>query len=49
VRHRVTYEFGDSPDIAGQDVTKKIVTDWVTDTARELVVHPSDDVRIRSV
>jgi hypothetical protein len=49
VRHRLTYEFGDSPDIAGQDVTKKIATDWVTDTGRQLIVHPSDDVSIRSV
>src|SRR5207253_1168622 len=40
---------GDSADIVGQPGTKKIVTDWLTETGRDLVVHPSDDISIRSV
>ncbi len=49
VRHRVTYDLGDSPDIAGQPGTKKIITDWAAEVDRALVVHPSDDISIRGV
>ena len=49
VRHRITYDFGDSPDIAGQDSTKQVVTAWLTSTERALVVHPSDDSTVRTV
>lgn len=49
VRHRVTYDLGDSPDIAGQPGTQKIVTGWTADISRELVVHPADDIGIRNV
>jgi hypothetical protein len=49
VRHRVTYDLGDSPDIAGQPGTKEIVTDWTVEATRNLVVHPSDDISVRSV
>ena len=49
VRHRLTFDFGDSPDIAGQPDTKHLETEWTSDPDRTLVVHPSDDVSVHSV
>lgn len=49
VRHRTTYSFGDSPDIATLPNNSHRVTDWIVSPDRALVVHPADDASMRSV
>lgn|GEM_PF-6117599 len=49
VRHRTVYSFGNSPDIAAQTNTTRRSTPWISSPDRALLVHPGDDVAIRSV
>ena len=49
VRHRTVYSFGNSPDIAAQPNTARRSTGWITSPDRALLVHPGDDVAVRTV